>query len=307
MLTSYDTILKMAKSKGRVPFVVAGANGEAILRAAIQSREEGMMEPVLIGRASEIHQISEKHHLSLESIQIIDESDDRAIVHQAATLLHHGEAKALMKGNISTPVLLKGILDPRYELRTERLLSHVALMEISSYHKLLLITDGGVMIRPGLQEKVHILKNAIDVLRRLDVDPVKVAILSANEKVNPRLPETVDAEKLVEMGRKGEFGTAIIEGPLALDMAFSKEAARIKKVESRVAGDPDILLVPDVSCGNILAKGLVHLAGARISGVVVGAKMPIALISRAERQETWRLSIALANVLAHTENNRRSF
>jgi phosphate butyryltransferase len=298
MLTSYDTILKKAKSRGRIPFVVAGAGAEAILRAAIQSREEGMMEPVLIGPASEIHQISEKHHLSLESIQMIDESDDQAIVHQAATLLQHGEVKALMKGNISTPVLLKGILNARYALRTGRLLSHVALMEMSSYHKLLLITDGGVMIRPDLQEKVHILKNAIDVLQRLDVDPVKVAILSANEKVNARLPETVDAVKLVEMCRKGKFGSAIIEGPLALDMAFSKEATRIKKVESRVAGDPDVLLVPDVSCGNILAKGLVHLAGARISGVVVGAKIPIALISRAERQETWRLSIALANVLA---------
>jgi len=298
MLKSYELILEKAMSKGRVPFVVAGAHGEAILKAAIQSREEGMMEPILIGDPGKIHHLSEKHDIHLSSMQIIDEIDDQAIAHQAAAMLHDGKALALMKGNISTPVLLKAILDKRYALRTKRLLSHVALMELPAYHKLLLITDGGVVIRPNFDQKIDILKNAIDVLNRLEVEPVKIAVLSANEKVNPGLPETGDAMKLTEMCRKGKFGTAIVEGPMALDMAFSEEAARIKHYESRVAGDPDVLLVPDVSCGNILAKGLVHLAGAKISGVVVGAKIPIALISRAERQETWRLSIALANILA---------
>ncbi|MFC1568855.1 bifunctional enoyl-CoA hydratase/phosphate acetyltransferase [bacterium] len=298
MLKSYNIILEKALSRGRVPFVVAGAHGEAILKAAIQSREQGMMEPILIGDPRLIHQLSEKFNISLESIQIMDETEDTAIAHQAASMLSDGRALALMKGNISTPVLLKAILDTQYKLRTDRLLSHIALMEVPSYHKLLLITDGGVVIRPNLKQKIDILKNAIEVLKRLDVDPVKVAILSANEKVNPDLPETVDAVSLVEMCKRGVFGSAIIEGPMALDMAFSKEAAKIKRMDSQVAGDPDILLVPDVSCGNIFAKGLVHLAGAKISGVVVGAKAPIALISRAERQETWRLSIALANVLA---------
>ncbi|MBN2104781.1 bifunctional enoyl-CoA hydratase/phosphate acetyltransferase [bacterium] len=298
MLRSYEIILQKARSRGNVRFVVAGAHGEAILKAAIQSRQEGMMEPILIGDPRSIHQISETHNLSLESIQIIDEHEDSAIAHQAASMLRDGKAQALMKGNISTPVLLKAVLDANNRLRTDRVLSHIALMEVPSYHKLLLITDGGVVIRPNLNQKIDILRNAIEVLNKLGVDPVKAVILSANEKVNPDLPETVDAVKLVEMGRKGEFGSSIIEGPMALDMAFSEEASRIKNVQSRVAGDPDILLVPDVSCGNILAKGLVHLAEARISGVVVGAKIPIALISRAERQETWRLSIALANLLA---------
>ena len=298
MLRSYDFILQKARSRGHIRFVVAGAHGEAILKAAIQSRQDGMMEPILIGDPRSIHKISEMNNLCLESIQIIDENNDAAVAHQAASMLRDGKAQALMKGNISTPVLLKAILDAKNQLRTDRLLSHIAIMEIPSYHKLLLITDGGVVIRPNLVQKIDILKNAIDVLHRLGVDPVKTAILSANEKVNPDLPETVDAVSLVEMAKKGEFGSSIIEGPMALDMAFSEEASRIKHVQSEVAGDPDILLVPDVSCGNILAKALVHLAGAKISGVVVGAKVPIALISRAERQETWRLSIALANLLA---------
>ncbi|MBN1780666.1 bifunctional enoyl-CoA hydratase/phosphate acetyltransferase [bacterium] len=297
-MKGYDAVIGRAVSRGRIPFVVAGAHGEAILKAAIQSREEGIMEPILIGDIRAIHQISENHHLNLESIQIIDETDDHAIANQAAALLRNGEANALMKGNIPTPVLLKAVLDGQYQLKTGRFLSHIALMEIPAYHKMLIITDGGVIIRPDLVQKTDILRNAIDVIQRLGTEPVKIAILSATEKVNPDIPETIDAEQLVRMGENGEFGPAIVEGPMAMDMAFSEQAARIKHTKSRVAGDPDILLVPDVSCGNILAKGLVHLARAKISGVVVGAKVPIALISRAEKQESWRLSVALTNVLA---------
>lgn len=298
MLTSYVTIIERAVSRGQLPFVVAGGHGEAIFQAAMQSFQEGMMQPIFIGPTTKIQELAEKYHQNLQSIRIVDQTEDQDIAHQAAALIHEEKAVALMKGDISTPILLKAVLDAKYNLRTGQLLSHIALMELPAYHKLLLITDGGVVIRPDLTQKIGILKNAIDVLQRLNVDPVKVALLSATEKVNPSLPETVDAEALVKLCEQGEFGNAIIEGPMALDMAFSKEAAQIKHVESHVAGDPDILLVPDVSCGNIFAKGLVHLAGAKISGVVVGAKMPIALISRAERQETWRLSVALANVLA---------
>lgn len=298
MLTSYETIIRRAVSRGRIPFVVAGAHGDAIFQAAMQSYTEGMMQPILIGQSDKIKELADKYHYNLEPVSIVDQQADQDIAHKAAALIHEGQAVALMKGDISTPTLLKAVLDSKYELRTGQLLSHIALMEVPSYHKLLLITDGGVVIRPDLNQKVGILKNAIDVLHRLDVNPVKIALLSATEKVNASLPETVDAEALVKMCQHGDFGDAVVEGPMALDMAFSNEAAQIKHVESKVAGDPDVLLIPDVSCGNILAKGLVHLAGAKISGVVVGAKIPIALISRAERQETWRLSVALANVLA---------
>ncbi|HEX9934576.1 MAG TPA: phosphate acyltransferase, partial [bacterium] len=167
-----------------------------------------------------------------------------------------------------------------------------------TYHKLLLVTDSGMVIRPTLEQRQHILENALCMIRKLGVDEPKVAILAAIEKPNPDMPETMDALKLVEMAESGVFGKAIVEGPMALDMAFSAESAKIKNVESKVAGDPDILLVPDIASGNIFSKGLVYLANAKISGIVVGAKMPIVLISRAEKAETWIRSIALANVVS---------
>jgi phosphate butyryltransferase len=217
---------------------------------------------------------------------------------KAVRAVQGGKADALMKGNISTPVVLRTVLDHRFGLRTGNLLSHVALLEIPTYHKLILITDSGMVIRPSLEQKRDILKNALGVLEKLGVDNPKVAVLAANEKPSADMPETGHAVALAEMGNRGEFGSAVVEGPMALDMAFSEESAAIKNVTSRVAGDPDILLVPDVASGNIFAKGLVYLANAKIAGIVVGASVPIVLISRAEKAETWIRSIALANAIS---------
>jgi phosphate butyryltransferase len=171
-------------------------------------------------------------------------------------------------------------------------------MEVPAASRPFAVTDSGMVIRPTLKQKVLILRNAIAFTSRMGIRKPRIALLAANEKVSPHMPETMDAVELVRMAADGAFGDAVVEGPLALDMAFSAEAARIKGIRSRVAGKPDIVLVPDIASGNIFAKGLVYLAHARISGLVVGARLPIVLISRAERAETWLHSIALAGIVS---------
>jgi phosphate butyryltransferase len=210
--------------------------------------------------------------------------------------VHEGEADGLMKGKVSTPGLLKAVLNKKYNLRTDRLLSHIALMEIPSYHKLLLFTDGGMVITPNLEQKVGILLNGVQVMQGIGVQRPKVAVLAAIEKVNADMPETVDAEKLVQMARRGELGKVEVEGPMAMDIAMSPEAARLKGFESQISGDPDILLMPNISAGNISAKALWHLAGAKIAGLIVGARKPIVLLSRSDDAVTKLNSIALAVV-----------
>jgi phosphate butyryltransferase len=297
MLTTIQSIIELAQKRGPKRFAVAGAHGLSILKAIQVAQNLDIMYPILIGNKKRIAHFSREIEMDMKHVKVIHIVEDTKIAQKAAELISSGDADCIMKGNILTPILLKAVLEERYQLRSGALLSHIAILEIPSYHKLILITDSGMIIRPTLEQKVGILKNAIQLLRKLNVDTIKVAILSATEKINPALPETVDAEKLVKMARDGKFGNVIVEGPMALDIAFSREAAEIKKVPSKVAGDPDILLVPDVSCGNILAKGLVYLAGASLCGVIVGAKAPIALISRAEHAQAWVSSIALTNVL----------
>ena len=297
MLTTIQNIIEMAQKRGPKRFAVAGAHGLSILKAIQVAHNLDIMTPILIGNKKLIVRLSKEIEMDLKHIKIHHIIEDQQIAQKAAELVSNSEADCIMKGNILTPILLKAVLEEKYELRSGSLLSHIAMLEIPSYHKLILITDSGMIIRPTLEQKVGILQNGIHLFRKLNVDDIKVAILSATEKVNPALPETEDADQLVKMARDGKFGNVIIEGPMALDIAFSREAAEIKKYHSKVAGDPDILLVPDVSCGNILAKGLVYLAGASLCGVIIGARVPISLISRAEHAQSWVSSIALTNVL----------
>jgi phosphate butyryltransferase len=298
MLKDYQAIIEKALTKGKRRFAVAGAHGREVIEACIRARNMGIMEPILIGPEKTIKTLASTAGIHLNKVRIVDTEGDTAMAEKAAELVHLKEAEALMKGNISTPIVLKAVLDKRFGLLMGNLLSHIALMEVPAYHKLIMVTDSGMVIRPTLEQKKHILENALNMIRKLGVDVPKVAILAAIEKPNPDMPETQDAVLLVEMAHDGVFGPAIVEGPMALDMAFSAESAKIKNVESKVSGDPDILLVPDIASGNIFSKGLVYLANAKISGIVVGARMPIVLISRAEKAETWIRSIALANVVS---------
>ena len=295
---NFRPLFKKAGRRGPRRYAVAGAAGEEVLRAVSKAVKMGLMHPILIGPESSIRKMASGLKMSLYGMTLIGAADDQDIADQAAQLVSEGNADAIMKGNVSTPVVLRSILEPKYGLRSGRLLSHIAYMDVPSYTKMFVITDSGMVIRPTLDQKVEILRNAIGFIRKLGVLHPKIAVLAANEKVSPQMPETSDGVELVRLAAQGLFGSVVLEGPMALDMAFSKESAKIKNIRSRVAGSPDILLVPDIASGNIFAKGLVYLAGAKISGLVVGARIPIVLISRAEKAETWLRSIALANIVS---------
>jgi phosphate butyryltransferase len=296
MNKEFQSIFNKAKQRGRKRFAVAGAASEEVLAATFQAVKMGLMDPILIGSKRLIEQKIKQLKISFSGVPLLDISDETETADRAALLVSQGQADAIMKGNISTPILMKAVLDRRYGLRTGGLLSHIAYMEVPTYHKLFIITDSGMVIRPTLEQKVEILRNAVGFLRKLRINRPKIAVLTANEKVSPHMQETLDAVDLVKIAEGGKLGEVILEGPMALDMAFSKESAKIKGFMSKVAGNPDILLVPDIASGNIFAKALVYLAKAKISGLIVGAKIPIVLISRAEKAETWLRSIALANV-----------
>ena len=296
MLTSFVSVIKTAKERGGSKIVVAGAEGHAVLEAVKMARESGIMEPILIGDKSRIKEIANEVALPLNGIRIHHETTEESIVNLAVKMIHAGEADGLMKGKVSTPTILKAVLNKNYNLRTDRLLSHIALLEIPTYHKLLMVTDGGMVIQPTLEQKADILRNGAQIMQKLGVAKPKVGILAAIETVNSSMPETVHARQLCQMAEEGKLGNVEVEGPLAVDVVFSPEAAKIKGVTSRVSGDPDILLVPSIACGNIFAKGLGHLANAKIGGLVLGARKPIILLSRSDDAETKMNSIALGVV-----------
>ena len=296
MLTNFNSIMAEAKKRKGNRIVVAGAEGKAVLEALKIAHEDGVVEPVLVGNRNKIETIAKEVEFDLKDIKIYNMDNEQDTAEKAVELVHSVDADGLMKGKVSTPVLLKAVLDKRFDLRTERLLSHIAILEIPAYHKFLLVTDGGMVIQPTLEQKVSIIKNAAEVMQKLGIEKPKVAVLAAIEKVNPDMPETEDAKILTEMANRGELGNVEVEGPLAVDIALSPEAARLKGVKSRISGDADIFLVPNIACGNIFAKGVWYLANAKIGGLVVGAKKSIILLSRSDDAETKLNSIALGVV-----------
>ena len=296
MLTSFKAVVEQAKNLQGKKIAVAGAEGEAVLEAVKLAKENGLMEPILVGHEDKINIIARKVGLSLKDIEIQHIVEETAAAEAAVGLIHSDRADGLLKGKVNTPILLKAILDRKEELCTGPLLSHVAILEISSYHKFLMVTDGGMVIQPTLEQKSGILKNGIQMMHKLGVERPKVAVLAAIETVTPGMPETKDAEILVQMADRGDLGNVDLEGPIALDVAFSPESARIKGVNSKISGDPDILLVPNISCGNIFVKGLWQLADAKVGGLILGAKKPIILLSRSDNAETKYNSIALGVV-----------
>ncbi len=294
MVRSFIDIQKMVIQKGKAKIAVAGADGEAVLEAIKQAREKNIIDPVLIGNAEKIKKIAHKVRLNLDKTEIIDEIEETRIAQKSVELVDKDICDGLMKGKLSTSVLLKSVLDKKYNLTTGKLLSHIAVLEIPSYHKLIMITDGGMVIKPTFEQKKQILLNGVHVFRKLGLKKLKVAVLAAIEKVNPDMPETADAHKLAKLSDQGEFQNVIIEGPMAVDIALSPQAAKIKGVDSKISGEPDIFIVPDIACGNIFAKGLWHFAKAKIGGLIAGARKPIILLSRSDNAETKLNSIALS-------------
>lgn len=299
MIKSVSDLLNAAKTGETMTLVVAAAQDADVLYAVCKAAEEGLVKPILVGDAGAIQQIAKEQSLRIDSYELMNEPDLVEAARKSVKLVSDGVGDFLMKGLIDTSILLKAVLDKEIGLRTDRLLSHVMIYEVPHYHKLLFLTDGGMNIEPGFDEKVKITQNAIDACRAMGTQVVKVAALAAKEKVNEKMLATVDARKLQDLSREGYFGEGvIIEGPLAMDLAVSREAAQIKNFKSEIAGDTDVLVVPTIEVGNGIGKTLTYLAGAESAGVIMGAKVPVVLVSRADSYEAKLNSIALGSVIA---------
>ncbi|SHE76076.1 phosphate butyryltransferase [Thermoanaerobacter uzonensis DSM 18761] len=295
-MKNLSEIVRKAKGLNK-RFTVAGAEDSEVLLACEAAKKEGIGQPVLVGSKEKIEALAKETNINIDDYEIINEVEETEKCKRAVLEVKEGRASFVMKGLVPTATLLKAVLDSEYGIRGEGLLSHVMVYEIPNYHKLLLLTDGGMNISPTLEEKVQILKNAIKVAKAIEIENPKVACLSAVEAVNPKMPSTVEAAKLKEMNQRGEI-EGIVDGPLAFDLAISKEAAIHKGVKSEVAGDADILLVPFIEVGNALGKSFTYFAKARSAGIVVGAKAPIVLVSRADSHEDKFNSIAFACVVS---------
>lgn len=299
MIKNFDQLLEAAKSQRTMRLAVAAAQDPEVLGAVVKAAELGLIEPILIGDRQKIAALCGEEHLEICGVEIVDEPELEAAAKVSVQMVRDGRADFLMKGLIDTSILLKAVLNREYGLRTDSQLSHVMLYDAPAYHKLLFLTDGGMNIEPTLAEKATILRNALDAARTLGMETVKVACIAAKEKVNDKMPATVDARALQNMSRDGDFGEGVIvEGPLAFDLAVSKEAAQIKGFESEVAGDADVLLVPNIEVGNGIGKALTYLANAESAGVIMGAKVPVVLVSRADTAEVKLYSIALGSIIA---------
>jgi len=302
MYTHLDDFITEALKGVPKRVAVAAAANPLVLRSIKEAQDRGLVEPILVGPSRDVEAAAAEAEVDLKDMSVVSTETTPESAARAVDLVREGEADILMKGHLHTNDFLHAVLRSGVGLRTDRLLSHVFVMQIPMYHKLLLITDAAINISPDLMQKAVILQNAIDMLRQLGVDPPKAAILSAIETINPKIPSTVDAACLHKMSERGQIKGALVDGPMAFDNAISAKAAREKGMHSAVAGDVDIVLVPDLDAGNILYKNLVYLANAEIAGIVMGAQAPIVLTSRADTAAARVHSLALASLVCTNED-----
>jgi len=294
-----EDLKQLIDVNNKMKLVVAAAEEENVLIAVEKVYKDGLIVPVLVGDKEKIAQYVETNNLDFGDCEIIESSSFEESAEKSVRMVSQGQGDFLIKGLLDTGILLKAVLNKDWGLRTGKQLSHVMLYEIEAYHKLLMLTDGGMVTYPDLDTKVQLINNAVEAARGLKYESVKVACLAAKEKVNPKMPATVDAGFLKEMYQDGKFpGNVIVEGPMALDLAVSKEAAVIKKYESPVAGDADVLLVPNIEMGNGIGKSITYFGNGTGAGVVMGAKAPIVLVSRADSFDSKYYSILFGSLIA---------
>ncbi len=298
MAKNFESLFKLAQEKGPKKMAVAVAQDEDVLGAIKLAYEKGIVEPILVGDSELIQKLAAGISFDISNVQIIDEKDGVEATRKATALVSSGEAQVLMKGLIDTSVIMKAVLDKEIGLRTDSVISHVAVFDVPTYHKVFMVTDAAMIIAPDLDQKKKIIENAVKLAHSLDIAEPKVAVLAAKEKVSPKMEATVHAKELSDMNKAGEISGCIVDGPFALDNAVSKESARIKGIDSVVAGDADILLAPDIEAGNVLYKALSFLANAKSAGLIVGTSKPIVLTSRADNEEAKLNSIVLATLMA---------
>ena len=288
-----ELLLSSGKNPPRI--AVAAAREEAVLAALANAERQGLAQPVLLGERYKIEETAEKTGIKLAGWELIEENNPAAAAFRAVELIRDGEADLVMKGLVSSAAFLRAVLRKDLGLNRGTLISHGGLMEVPSYHKLLIISDGALNIAPSLAEKEAILRNAVDLAHSLGIALPKAAVLGAVETIDAeKMPCTADAAVLTQMQRRGQISGCIVDGPLALDNAVSASSAGTKNIDSPVAGDADILLVPDIEAGNVLYKSLTCLCGAKTAGLILGTRTPVILTSRADSAETKTSSIALA-------------
>lgn len=297
MIYSFQELVGSVKNAGR-RIAVAAAQDAEVLTAVRRAADLGIVKPILVGEEAGIQAIAGERGISLAGMEIIDEPDKTEACRKAVKLVHDGDADVVMKGIVDTSVILKAVLDKDMGLRESPVLSHVALFGVEGFDRLLYITDAAMCIAPDVEQKAHIIDNAVKVAHALGNENPIVACLCAVEKINPKMQATLDAAELVERNKHGEIAGCTVCGPLALDNAVSEEAARHKGIADPSAGKADILLVPYIEAGNIFYKSLTYMAKAQTAGMIVGARAPVVVTSRADSDETKLHSIALAIAVA---------
>jgi len=295
----YQRLLDFCKALPATPTAVAHPCDESSLRGAVDAARLRLIVPILVGPRARIEAVAKQHNIDLGGLAIVDAAYSEDSAAKAVELVREGKAEALMKGSLHTDELMSAVVRRETGLRTSRRISHCFVMDVPSYSETLIVTDAAVNIAPTMEDKVHIIQNAIDLAHALRFAEVRVAILSAMETVNPNVPSTIEAAALCKMADRGQITGAIVDGPLALDNAINLESVRIKKIDSPVAGRANVLVVPDLEAGNMLAKSLSFLAGADAAGIVLGARVPIILTSRADSVMTRLASCGVAVLVAN--------
>jgi phosphotransacetylase len=295
----YERLLERCKTLEPIPTSVAHPCEATALAGAVEAASLGLIAPILVGPADKIEVTAKSAGIDLGGFRVVDAAHSYESAAKAVELIRKGETELLMKGSLHTDELMAAVVSRDGGLRTGRRISHVFVMDVPTYHKVLIVTDGAINIAPTLEDKVDICQNAIDLAISLGLEKPKVAILAAVETVTSKMPATIDAAALCKMAERGQIKGGILDGPLAFDNAISKQAAETKGIRSEVAGDPDILLAPDLEAGNILAKQLSFLANADSAGLVLGARVPVILTSRADSVRSRIASCAVAMLAAH--------
>jgi phosphate acetyltransferase len=302
----YQRLIEAAKALKPVATAVAHPCDESSLSGAVDAAKLGLIKPIIVGPRAKIEAAAKQSKLDISGYELLDAPHSHAAAAKAVELVRGGKAEALMKGSLHTDELMAEVVKKETGLRTARRISHCFVMDVPAHKDALIISDAAVNIAPTLEDKIDIVQNAIDLARALRVKEVRVAILSAMETVNPKVPSTIEAAALCKMADRGQITGGILDGPLALDNAISPEAAEIKKIASPVAGRANVLIVPDLEAGNMLAKSLSFLAGADSAGIVLGAKVPIILTSRADSVEARLASCAVAGLVAQARREQAS-
>ncbi|HZK62377.1 MAG TPA: bifunctional enoyl-CoA hydratase/phosphate acetyltransferase [Anaerovoracaceae bacterium] len=295
VIESFEQLIKNVQNfEGIKKVAVVAAQDSHTIEAVYQAVDNNIIKPIFIGNREQIEEIIIRLGRKISDVEIINTLNDNESALKAVELARDGEVQLIMKGKIQTADLLKAVVNKENGLRTGSLMSHFVIIEAPGYHKLLVTTDGGMIMYPDLEQKKKIIENAVGVLYLLGYENPKIAVLAAVEKINPKMPESIDAGRLKEMNQSGKITGCVVEGPISYDLAVCKTSAEIKGYESPVAGDADVLIVPNITAGNILGKCLTFTAGAKMAGFIVGAKVPIILTSRGSTTEEKYLSLVLS-------------